>query len=259
MADPLAHVRAVLAVCGIADGATQNRVINNEGFTSLDDFGIMETDSDVADMAKRLAARSPANTRVNLGTVQIKKIQALIWWIRDRTKHGLALDSAEFTPAVLVDALEKKRIQKEQADAEVSVKDLGKFNPDDFDVHEDAFLNMLSQSHGSQGETLRYVVRAVIPPATFVDEQEERRFQLPLIGAAFDADNRDVYRKLKSFLINTAGWAWIEPFSTTENGRRAFLAWSDHYNGQGELSKRTSLAKARLQGLHYKNEQSMPY
>ena len=33
----------------------------------------------------------------------------------------------------------------------------------------------------------------------------------------------------------------------------------DHYNGTGELSKRTALAKSKLESLYYKNEQSMTF
>ena len=84
--------------------------------------------------------------------------------------------------------------------------------------------------------------------------QKKSVYRIPLVGTAFDSDNRAVYRKLKAFLINTPGWAWIEPFNATEDGRQAFRAWSDHYNGEGELSKRTALAKQRLDQLHYRNE-----
>jgi hypothetical protein len=45
-----------------------------------------------------------------------------------------------------------------------------------------------------------------------------------------------------------------------ENGRNAYLAWISHsYNGEGELCKRTALAKAKLENLHYKSEQSMSF
>ena len=37
------------------------------------------------------------------------------------------------------------------------------------------------------------------------------------------------------------------------------MAWTAHYNGEGELSKRTALAKAKLDQLHYKNERSMSF
>ena len=84
-------------------------------------------------------------------------------------------------------------------------------------------------------------------------------FQMQLNGATFDEDNRAVYLKLKSFLIDTAGWAWIEPYDATKDGRNAYLEWSDHYNGPGELSERTALAKSRLASLHYKNERSMTF
>ena len=77
--------------------------------------------------------------------------------------------------------------------------------------------------------------------------------------AVFESDNRDVYRKLKAFLINTPEWAWIEPFNGMEDGHQAFRAWSNHYNGEGALSKRTALAKQRLDQLHYKNEKSMTF
>ena len=60
-------------------------------------------------------------------------------------------------------------------------------------------------------------------------------------------------------LIDSPGWAWIEPHDSAENGRAAFKAWTDHYNGEGELSKWTAIAKAKLQQLHYKNEQMMSF
>jgi len=257
MAD--ADLHAVLTVCGIAAQATRTMIINNEGFGSLADLGEMEGDRDVSEMAKRMASRSAAQGRVHLGTTHIKRIQALVWWVHDHQKRGLALVAADFTVAAMEAAKASKRVANERGDIDASVKDLSKFVAEDFDIHEDAFLNLLAQSSGSLKESIRYVVRAEVPPATFVDTQEERMFQLALDGPGFDEDNRSVFRLLKTFLIGTAGWAWIEPFNTTENGRAAFHAWADHYNGQGELSKRTSLAKSRIEGLHYKNEQSMSF
>jgi hypothetical protein len=44
-----------------------------------------------------------------------------------------------------------------------------------------------------------------------------------------------------------------------ENGCGAFLAWTSHYNGQGELSKCTVMAKARVKSLFYKNECSLSF
>jgi hypothetical protein len=64
---------------------------------------------------------------------------------------------------------------------------------------------------------------------------------------------------LKSYLINTPGWTWIESFNATENGCGAFLAWATHYNGQGELLKCTAMAKVKIKNLFYKNEQSLMF
>jgi hypothetical protein len=58
MADPIAELNMVFEMCGVADPATRTNIINREGFTSLEDLGVLETDTDVSDMAKRLASRT---------------------------------------------------------------------------------------------------------------------------------------------------------------------------------------------------------
>ena len=75
-------------------------------------------------------------------------------------------------------------------------------------------------------------------------------YQLPLTGGSFELDNQAVYQKLKAFLIDSPGWAWIKPHGTAEDGRTAYMAWTVHYNGKGELSKHTVVAKLRLDQLH---------
>ena len=58
------------------------------------------------------------------------------------------------------------------ADKEPLVSDLGKFDPDDFDAFEDAFLNLLAQCYGMLCEPLRYVVCPETAPATFATMEE---------------------------------------------------------------------------------------
>jgi hypothetical protein len=117
----------------------------------------------------------------------------------------------------------------------------------------------LSQTRGTQGESLKYVARDAVVPTVFVDDAERRMYQLPLTGGAFEEDNKQTFRLLKSYLINTPGWTCIESFNATENGRGAFLAWATHYNGQSELSKRSAMAKAKIKNLFYKNERSLAF
>jgi hypothetical protein len=157
------------------------------------------------------------------------------------------------------EAAEMKGLKRDMAEKEPSVSDLGKFDPDDYDAYEDAFLNLLAQSYGVIREPLRYVVCPDTAPETFATMEEERMYQFPLTGNSFQLDNQAVYRKLKAFLIDSPGWAWIEPHDQAENGRAAYMAWSAHYNRVGELSKRMAIAKTRLDQLHYKNERSMSF
>jgi hypothetical protein len=158
MADPIAELHVVLQMCGVAELATRNNIITKEGFTSLEDLGMLESDLDVTDMAKRMAAWTIAEGRVQLQTVVVKRFQTLVWWVRNHQKRGLALNAADFTAEVMKQAGEMKSLKREMADKEPSVSDLGKFDPDEFDAYEDAFINLLAQSFGVLREPLRYVV-----------------------------------------------------------------------------------------------------
>ena len=53
---PVPDLQAVFAICGITAEATHTRVIENEGFTSLEDLSVLESDTDATEMAKHLAS-----------------------------------------------------------------------------------------------------------------------------------------------------------------------------------------------------------
>jgi transposase-like protein len=259
MANPIDDLHAVFAMCGIPDAATQTLIMNREGSNQLDNLGVLETDTDVMEMAKRMASRTQAEGWVLLGTVVIKRLQTLVWWIRDHQKRELPLNANKFTVETMASAAEMQTLRRKMKGSEPSVKDLGKFDPDDFDAHEDAFLNLLAQSYGVLKEPLRYIVCSATVPDVFSSNEEQRMYQFPLEGGSFELDNQAVYRKLKAFLISSPGWAWIEPHDSAENGRNAYLAWVEHYNGEGDLSKRMAIAKSRLDTVHYRNERSMSF
>jgi hypothetical protein len=148
MANLIDNLHAVFAMCGITNKAAHMNIINQEGFTQLEDLGVLEADTNISEMAKRMVTRTQAEGRMLLKTVVIKRLQTLVWWVRDQQKRGLNLNAADFDAAAMNQASEMKTFRRERAAKEPSMTDLGKFGPDDFDSHEDVFLNLLSQSFG---------------------------------------------------------------------------------------------------------------
>ena len=150
-------------------------------------------------------------------------------------KHGLTLAAANFTTDIMKQAVTEKVLRKELADTEPSITNLGKFDLDNFNAHEDTFFNLLGQTYGILKEPLCYIVHLDAMPTKFANTQEECMFQLLPTRDAYQLNNHTIYWKLKAFLIHSPGWEWIKPHDTAKDGHAAFKAWAARYNG-GELS-----------------------
>ena len=57
-----------------------------------------------------------------------------------------------------------------------------------------------------------------MPPDEFENDAKEQMYQIPLAGDAYMEDNKKVYLKLKEYLVETEGWAWIKTFDRSQDG-----------------------------------------
>ena len=113
-------------------------------------------------------------TRVKLGTVQIKGLQALVWWIHDHQTYNQPLNLADFGQVEKRAVMKGKRIEKEMADTDAKVTGLGKFKVEDFDVAEDGFNNLIYQKTGKTKADLRYIIRDRVVLEFFPNVSTER-------------------------------------------------------------------------------------
>ena len=72
-------IHQVLRTCGITNAGTRTILIDIEGLGELKEFANLNGNGDIADMAKRMAARPSTAGRAILGTMHIKKLQALVY------------------------------------------------------------------------------------------------------------------------------------------------------------------------------------
>jgi hypothetical protein len=68
-------------------------------------------------------------------------------------------------------AMSDKLYQKECASGlDLLIKDLSKFNPNEFEIYQDAFVNFLAGNHGVTGELLHYVCDVTAPDELELEE-----------------------------------------------------------------------------------------
>jgi hypothetical protein len=104
-------IHAVLRTCGVALLAARMTFINVKGLDSLSAFTLLNGDSDVTEMAKRMAARPSAAGRVILGTMQIKRLKALVYRVKDHDKRGLVAQSDLLDNETMIEAMELKEAE----------------------------------------------------------------------------------------------------------------------------------------------------
>ena len=108
---------------------------------------------------------------------------------------------------------------------------------------------------------LDYVSR-IQPPSTplaDMDPRERALYTPPLTGETFRKDNQRAYRLLVELVINTPAWTWIQSYDRTQNGRAAWNALYEHYEGGNQKKKRTVYAMNALEKLYYSNESAFPF
>lgn len=260
--EPPNPVHEVLTICGIASAASRETFINIEGLDSMEAFASMNGDSDVSEMAKRMASRPSATGRVILGTMQIKRLQALVYWVKDHDKRGLQAQPEMWTREVMLAAMARKESDHNLDKVDIDIIDPGKCQTDaGWDNWQIGFVNKLSAIMGAAKVPIDYVVRPEwdYTDELFLDDDEMRRFQMPLEGENFKRDNKLVFQILKSACIKSDAWTWIQSYDRTANGRNAWLALVAHYDGTGELNKRVEKAKEEISRLHYKDEKVFPF
>jgi hypothetical protein len=223
-------IHGVLQVCGINAAASRDVFILTEGLDTMELFALLSGDTDVTEMAKRMASRSVNGGRVILGTMHIKKIQALVFWVKDLANRGITPDPDEWDVDEMAKAMEMKEASVNFDKIDIDLIDPGKCQTDfGWDAWQIAFLNKLSATMGAAKAPLSYVVRPDIDTSyVFEDDDEERMYQMPLVGENFKRDTKLVYSMLKAACVKTDAWTWIQDHDKLSNGRQAWLTLVKH-------------------------------
>jgi hypothetical protein len=189
-------------------------------------------------------------------------MQALAWWIRDQRHCNRETVAKEFDVVTLETCLDNLELEtKVEANDEVI---LSKFK-DSFTSYvqwEVELFSYLSGLKGKSGVPLVYVIckdEMVRADQEFLSMADELIAEVPLTGAVFQEDARQVYHILKAACLGTNGWEWIKEFDRMENGRIVHQALQNHYSGPSFTEARISMAKKIIDGVHYKHKQVFPF
>jgi hypothetical protein len=143
----------------------------------------------------------------------------------------------------------------EDKDEEIVVKAPSEYNKDtkwkSFKEGAIAYLNGVNCNHNIP---LAYVIReTAVPQAGQIYQSEHHRIIAitPLMGAAYEEDNRKVFDLLKSWTINGLAWTWMRAHNATRNGRLAWLALVDHFEGDAQRDHVKDAAYASIAAARY--------
>ena len=85
------------------------------------------------------------------------------------------------------------------------------------------------------------------------DEEHSRMYEIKMEVMEYEWDSNNFFDFLKAWLSDSAGYTWIRSYEAARDGRKAWLAFTDQYNGDG---RRTD---ADIAKLHYSNERALPW
>ena len=134
-----------------------------------------------------------------LGDVHQRKVQALIYWARDKKRRGMAIFAADWTNAQMEDEIERVNSDVLEKGVELPGKlDTGV----KWTVSDTKWENYLGSLQGASGIPLYDVVQSDMqatwnPSTDAANEHDRLRYQALLTGPSYETDRMNVYGELK--------------------------------------------------------------
>ena len=244
-----------LTRCGFNTPAQRNGWIA-EGMNVMLDICTFRPE-EIYDIGANIQRMTAVRGGSRQGRAQLRKLEALVRWCLERKSVGRTLDAREFTIDTMMDTVERIRLEKDAKDVDDdTLTGPGKFKPNKWVSWKLSLNNYLAQLSSLMDKLpLSYVIRGQAPDLENADPETLRFWSVRLQGKRFQKDNTKVWNILKSLVIDTDGWTWIEEYDDPRNdGRAAMKALISHYDGPGEKEKRIAEARATLQNVHYRSE-----
>ena len=262
--DPLDHC---LSVCGISQ-ANITRFKAHHGFATLDDLSIFQP-KDCKDICD--AYNSRRNAAHKVGMVARRKMEALIYWLRDHSVRSIAVNFAEWNDAVMLITVENMEATNSEAEMPSTPIVVLKIDPGAGWVDWKArFTAMMAGEKSIQGAGTKmdYLTKERKPagwnPITDAKSMEERRlYQIPMAGAKFKIDNAKFWKHIQNVTIGEPSYAWISHLEASQNGVAAWHILEDQFEGTSAVNKRIILAQQLISlnqsGIFYRNEHSFVF
>ena len=231
--------------------------IEVSGCVNIAMLGLLSADQ-VSRIFKRLATRTV--DPIYTSAIQEQLLLAVRFWIVSQQRLQQPIDADAVTAAM---ALNQAQLMRQSLEDEAREKDSLAKLPDKFKVaaqwkiFAEAIETYLSQILGSGRVPLSYVIcRTVLAPIgqAYGTEQARMIALAPLNGASYQRDNARVYGIIKQLVLEGPGRTYILRFDGAADGRSAWLALRDHYEGDGFRNRNVDDAYTLLDKLSYAGE-----
>jgi len=128
----------------------------------------------------------------------------------------------------------------------------------------EAFLTYMQRMKGQADFSLAYILRAN-EDHTNIDYDDYDTIEayeeaiVPFSGLQYNLDNNAVFDALKSYVLGGPNRTWIQDFEKRRDGRRAWLALKEHFDGPSNQIRLKAEAYAAIRRAEYKGSKNFSY
>jgi hypothetical protein len=257
-------VLTALEVCGFTIEA-ERVAIRDQAIPTFEAFRRMD-ESDITSIATEYGKRTAAAGKIVFGYNRTKSLTGFMHWVQDQWRKGLNPDeNGPFDEADIVMALVNAATRKNMADNQETASkaaDPGKLTINtDFYTWISGFTNYLGTIPGMTGIPLAYVIRKSTLPV--IEEGADYLTNItnraPLEGPTYLADRRQVHMLITGKVLGEPAAEWIRSLEKQKDGRTDIQALTLHFTGEGNVSRRITVAEQMYKTLHYKSERALPF
>ena len=222
-----------------------------------------KTFKDLGDDLKSFSTLTMAQGQIRLLPRIRKRIQAFIQWTRDEIRLGRDPSNTEFPVAATANLIRRYNTHAQfvkKAETLMSQAKPAQFTKEvKWMDWKQSFLNYLHIIPGRDGHPLKYICGSndASDPSPNEDFLDDYIAMAPLTGEAFNIDAGEVFTLLVNFIAgNETAEAKIQSHVASTDGREAFKALVDHYEGVGLHSVDILKADEVIDFLFYSGEKA---